>query len=505
MGLWIAFPHDGKLCNNMRVMKYRISGFFVAVVFVAVPALSGAITLPELVELFINLGIIAPDKATSARAAISNIDTTGTAQAVPGISGSTAVVVAAKSSSGATGGACLALSRTLSRGDVGADVSELQRALQRTGDFTFPEITGFYGSATEEAVKRFQARMGVTSSGTPDTTGYGLVGPRTRAALAGCSLGSGSAADIPTPANSGAVGGILKVSPTSGAVPLAVVVTAEVNASRSCGAFTYTLEFGDGASEQIPVPQGTCNSITRTFTHTYSVSGTYTLRLGASGLFTTVSVTAGASNTPPANAGQGSANFSVSTASGPAPLEVTFKANYGGFTQGRFELDFGDGTSAVDVRCTAFAEECEEPDSIKHTYQSAGTYTAKIVHVDATYGTRTVRDSLNIQVGQPLASGAQTGNVGDSTSAAPQLPVSVEPGYQGDPFALRAVFDIGSPCSAYTLTWGDGTNSSSNGGGVCTQVVTTVRTTHTYKSEGTYTITLVRENAADVITVAIVN
>lgn len=59
-------------------------------------------------------------------------------------------------------------------------VSDLQRFLSSTGDFTYPRITGYYGDATVAAVKRFQAREGIVSSGSPGTTGYGLAGPKTR-------------------------------------------------------------------------------------------------------------------------------------------------------------------------------------------------------------------------------------------------------------------------------------------------------------------------------------
>lgn len=62
-------------------------------------------------------------------------------------------------------------------------VTRLQQFLTETGDYTFGRTTGYYGPATEAAVKRFQAREGIVSYGTPATTGYGLVGKRTREAI----------------------------------------------------------------------------------------------------------------------------------------------------------------------------------------------------------------------------------------------------------------------------------------------------------------------------------
>jgi len=86
---------------------------------------------------------------------------------------------------------CQTFSRVLARGmadrETGGDVSRLQQFLKATGDFTYPEITGFFGTVTEAAVQRWQTRNSIVSSGQPTTTGFGVVGPRTRAAMARCS------------------------------------------------------------------------------------------------------------------------------------------------------------------------------------------------------------------------------------------------------------------------------------------------------------------------------
>lgn len=46
----------------------------------------------------------------------------------------------------------------------------------------YPEgkVTGYYGTLTQAAVERFQVKYQIVSSGTPETTGYGQVGPTTR-------------------------------------------------------------------------------------------------------------------------------------------------------------------------------------------------------------------------------------------------------------------------------------------------------------------------------------
>ncbi len=67
--------------------------------------------------------------------------------------------------------------------NTNGEVSKLQRFLTQTGDYTYGQITGYYGPATVRAVQRWQRKHGVVSYGSPDTTGYGMVGPSTRKAM----------------------------------------------------------------------------------------------------------------------------------------------------------------------------------------------------------------------------------------------------------------------------------------------------------------------------------
>lgn len=73
---------------------------------------------------------------------------------------------------------------TLRQGMDTPEVKRLQKLL--AGDTSlYPEgmVTGYFGPLTEKAVQRFQAKYGIVSSGTPETTGFGFVGPKTRAKL----------------------------------------------------------------------------------------------------------------------------------------------------------------------------------------------------------------------------------------------------------------------------------------------------------------------------------
>ncbi|PIP73507.1 MAG: hypothetical protein COW88_01790 [Candidatus Lloydbacteria bacterium CG22_combo_CG10-13_8_21_14_all_47_15] len=81
---------------------------------------------------------------------------------------------------------------TLTRGISSDEVKRLQQLLNSDTDTIISSSgvgspgneTDYFGSLTEKAVQKFQAKYGVVSSGSPDTTGYGLVGPATRAKLA---------------------------------------------------------------------------------------------------------------------------------------------------------------------------------------------------------------------------------------------------------------------------------------------------------------------------------
>jgi peptidoglycan hydrolase-like protein with peptidoglycan-binding domain len=122
-----------------------VVGFSLAfAAFVGVGAASAgaqAMTLSQLVDLFISLGIISSDKAAAAKAAVTT--------ATPAVS----------------------FTRDLTIGSTGADVSALQAAIGVT------PATGYFGSITAAAVRSYQASKGISATG--------FVGPLTRAALNG--------------------------------------------------------------------------------------------------------------------------------------------------------------------------------------------------------------------------------------------------------------------------------------------------------------------------------
>ena len=70
--------------------------------------------------------------------------------------------------------ASLPITHTLALGWTGEEVSALQAILKRLGMFT-DEVTGYFGSITEQAVKQFQAQNNLSA--------VGIVGPMTREVL----------------------------------------------------------------------------------------------------------------------------------------------------------------------------------------------------------------------------------------------------------------------------------------------------------------------------------
>ncbi|MDO8524601.1 MAG: sortase [bacterium] len=65
-----------------------------------------------------------------------------------------------------------AITSQLDLGSSGTNVVELQT-------YFAINITGYFDSFTQSATQKFQTEQGIVSSGNPETTGYGRVGPRT--------------------------------------------------------------------------------------------------------------------------------------------------------------------------------------------------------------------------------------------------------------------------------------------------------------------------------------
>lgn len=299
---------------------------------------------------------------------------------------------------------CPLIGRSLKVGSSGDDVLRLQRFLARDSS-VYPEgsATGYYGALTEAAVKRWQVKYHIVSSGTPETTGYGVVGPRTAAAISIlCTTGSYGGVAGPSGTSGAPVGGYITVTPISGQAPLTVNVTATINTTHSCAAATYTLDFGDGTvPQQIVQSGGTCGESSKTFTHVYPYAGTFQVKLSAGGHQTTATVVvsgvnAGTQLVCPSgfhaalvsgnyvcvqNQGTGTVDNSsysytppVITPSQSDPLSFTMQFDLPSSCTG-FDLDWGDGTQHATQ--SDGGSSCAQGKSIKsltHTYATTGAY-----------------------------------------------------------------------------------------------------------------------------------
>jgi hypothetical protein len=106
------------------------------------------------------------------------------------------------------------------RGARGSDVTALQRFLASQYS-NFPTPTGYFGPTTEAALKQWQGEHGLVSFGTPATTGYGAVGPKTRLLIAHSCRGSASTGAPPVQTLSSSIGVTNPLLGTS-SVPLVI-------------------------------------------------------------------------------------------------------------------------------------------------------------------------------------------------------------------------------------------------------------------------------------------
>lgn len=227
--------------------------------------------------------------------------------------GSVTVISGNGAQSSTPSASCPSLYRNLSRGVSGPDVQSLQRYLISLGMLAPGSDSGFFGPLTEKAVQQWQAKQGIVSSGTPDTTGYGTVGARTRSAItAQCSTGvvvkptSCPLAPPPTSscptrwqANTDAYGCTTSYScstplpgqpqtspaftgsPLIGVSPLVVSFVTKISNPTSYAGGAYQIDYGDGSFETIAgcSPSGVCSLDSGTHIHTYTMLGTFSARL----------------------------------------------------------------------------------------------------------------------------------------------------------------------------------------------------------------------------------
>ncbi len=292
-------------------------------------------------------------------------------------------------------GVCVNLSRDLTIGANSDQVRMLQRYLKTKGFFE-GEPTGYYGFITAQSVGKLQASLGIVSS--PQDRAYGMMGPRTRAALmVGCEGGQESPA-----------GAIFSATPTTGVAPLKVQFTSIYYSTHDASESQYYVNFGDGTKdlERITCIKsnnasdlGSYRCLQWGVSHVYN-SGTYTAELikkvgsQATVLSTLPIVVSGDTQTN----NPSTTSFSATPTTGVAPLTISFKVPYR--SAGGDYFSFGDGTTGCAVPGTTndYMTGCLVPinQTFTHTYTQPGTYT--VVH--SRLGPSTVLGTATITVAQ---------------------------------------------------------------------------------------------------------
>lgn len=466
----------------MICMRNLLRALALFVILTSVPVVTNAATAVELAAQAETLlqQIAALQAQLSAQ---TGAQTTGTSNTAP-------VTVSSAN--------CPLIGRVLKLGSTGDDVSRLQRFLAADASI-YPEaqITGYYGALTEAAVKRWQSKYNIVSSGDAESTGYGVTGPRTAAAISlQCSTvsGGGGMSNVTSPT----VGGFIQVSPVSGNAPLTVQVIATINTVNSCDAATYVLEWGDGTiAQNIQVPAGKCTQLQYTYSHAYIYGGTYLVRLSAGQHSTTATITVSGAAGPGITTG-------VVVNTGIATVNVTSPLSGQTYAQGsRVPIAWGasniPGNSRIilDLFTSAGAK---VGNSLDNTANLSGTYDWTIPSTVAA-GSYKIRASLvsssQVATGESgvftiTGSGSGTGDGGGSSTFS-YGPLGVTPLVSNNPLQVAASFNIPTSCTGYTLSWGDGTSSATQAHSTgCANTAVTRVFTHIYAGGGSYTITLRR-------------
>lgn len=104
-----------------------------------------------------------------------------------------------------------AATRPLSLGLSGSDVTSLQKSLIASGYLADKYATGYFGQLTDSALKKFQCDKEIICSGS-SANGYGVYGPRTRAAMATAIPASRQAFSISGNSLTGPATGVFEIS-----------------------------------------------------------------------------------------------------------------------------------------------------------------------------------------------------------------------------------------------------------------------------------------------------
>ena len=154
----------------------------------------------------------------------------------------------------------LPFERTLRVGSSGDDVEKLQTFLSQFLDI-YPEklVTSFFGPLTQRAIERFQVKYAIISSGSPETTGFGILGPKTRAKISELLTEGAGKSEVIPPGLLHASGlyeqGVTTIATSSTATPSGTTTPATIPATPAVPAIPATPavpESGGGSTSAVP-------------------------------------------------------------------------------------------------------------------------------------------------------------------------------------------------------------------------------------------------------------
>ena len=96
-------------------------------------------------------------------------------------------------------------------------MQSLQTFLIQQGHLAPTNNTGYYGTLTQKAVEKYQCARSLVCSGTEVSTGYGVVGPKTRTSLNTTTVSTGTTTSFTTNLTPAQVDAILSVLQSFGA------------------------------------------------------------------------------------------------------------------------------------------------------------------------------------------------------------------------------------------------------------------------------------------------
>ena len=160
---------------------------------------------------------------------------------------------------------CGQFQRSLSRGDSGDDVSNLQNLLHDAG-FLNASSTGYFGPMTEDALQKWQEHEGVVAAGIATSTGSGMFGPRTREHLMmACKAAASSTAVGSTTANGSGQAPTCSLTANNDHISAGDTVTLTWSSTNAVWASTADGQQGSTAGSVSVTPEETTTYVKRVY------------------------------------------------------------------------------------------------------------------------------------------------------------------------------------------------------------------------------------------------